>query len=59
MDTRLPEFPKIEISRNIPELDLINNPIFNTKEKTFLTEFYDYIEENLEKDLKVLEELNN
>ncbi len=58
MDTRLPEFPKIEISRNIPELDLINNPIFNTKEKTFLTEFYDYMEENLEKDLKTLEELN-
>jgi len=58
MDTRLPEFPKIEISRNIPELDLINNPIFNTKEKTFLSEFYDYMEENLEKDLKSLEELN-
>lgn len=58
MDTRLPEFPKIEIRRNIPELDLINNPIFNTKEKTFLSEFYDYMEENLEKDLKSLEELN-
>ncbi|MFX1417734.1 MAG: acyl-CoA dehydrogenase [Promethearchaeota archaeon] len=58
MDTRLPEFPKIEISRNIPELDLINNPIFNTKEKAFLSEFYDYIEENLEKDLNLLEELN-
>ncbi|NVM19862.1 MAG: acyl-CoA dehydrogenase [Candidatus Lokiarchaeota archaeon] len=58
MDTRLPEFPKIEISRNIPELDLINNPIFNTNEKAFLTEFYDYMEENLEKDLKTLEELN-
>ncbi len=58
MDTRLPEFPKIEISRKIPELDLINNPIFNTKEKTFLTQFHDYMEENLEKDLKTLEELN-
>ncbi|UCC21172.1 MAG: acyl-CoA dehydrogenase [Promethearchaeota archaeon] len=58
MDTRLPEFPKIEIGGRIPELDLINNPIFNTKEKAFLTEFYDYMEENLEKDLIALEELN-
>ncbi|MFX0153400.1 MAG: acyl-CoA dehydrogenase [Candidatus Hodarchaeota archaeon] len=58
MDTRLPEFPKIEISSYIPELDLLNNPIFNTKEKEFLTGFYDYMEENLEKDLKILEELN-
>ncbi len=58
MDTRLPEFPKLEISRNIPELDLINNPILNVKEKEFLAEFFEYMEENLEKDLILLEELN-
>jgi alkylation response protein AidB-like acyl-CoA dehydrogenase len=58
MDTRLPEFPKIEISRYIPELDILNNPIFNLKEKKFLVEFYEYMETNLEKDLKTLEELN-
>ncbi len=58
MDTRLPEFPRLEISGYIPELDLLNNPIFTTKEKEFLTEFYEYMEETLEKDLKVLEELN-
>ncbi|MFW9783740.1 MAG: acyl-CoA dehydrogenase [Candidatus Heimdallarchaeota archaeon] len=58
MDTRLPEFPKIEISRYIPELDILNNPIFNQEEKEFLVEFYDYIEINLEKDLIKLEELN-
>ena len=58
MDTRLPEFPKLEISGYIPELDLLNNPIFTTKEKEFLTEFYEYMEEILEKDLKALEELN-
>ena len=58
MDTRLPEFPKIEINRYIPELDILNNPIFNVKEKEFLAEFYEYMEENLEKDLKNLEELN-
>jgi alkylation response protein AidB-like acyl-CoA dehydrogenase len=58
MDTRLPEFPKIEISRYIPELDILNNPIFNQEEKQFLAEFYDYVETNLEKDLKKLEELN-
>ncbi len=58
MDTRLPEFPRLEISGYIPELDLLNNPIFTTKEKEFLTEFYEYMEEILEKDLKALEELN-
>ncbi len=58
MDTRLPEFPKLEIGRNIPELDLLNNPILNTKEKEFLAEFFEYMEENLEKDLLLLEELN-
>lgn len=58
MDTRLPEFPKLEISGYIPELDLLNNPIFTTKEKEFLIEFYEYMEETLEKDLKALEELN-
>jgi alkylation response protein AidB-like acyl-CoA dehydrogenase len=58
MDTRLPEFPKLEISGYIPELDLVNNPIFTTKEKNFLTEFYEYMEEILEKDLNALEELN-
>ncbi len=58
MDTRLPEFPKIEIKRYIPELDILNNPIFNVKEKEFLAEFYEFMEENLEKDLQSLEELN-
>jgi len=58
MDTRLPEFPKLEISGYIIELDLLNNPIFTVKEKEFLTEFYDFMEENLETDLKNLEELN-
>ncbi|MFX0038151.1 MAG: acyl-CoA dehydrogenase [Promethearchaeota archaeon] len=58
MDTRLPEFPKLEISRNIPELDLLNNPILNVKEKEFLAEFFEYMEENLEKDLNALEDLN-
>lgn len=58
MDTRLPEFPRLEISGYIPELDLLNNPIFTTKEKEFLIEFHEYMEETLEKDLKALEELN-
>ncbi len=58
MDTRLPEFPKLEISKYIPELDILNNPIFNVKEKHFLAEFYEYMEKYLEEDLKSLEELN-
>ncbi len=58
MDTRLPEFPKLEISRYIEELDLLNNPILNKDEKEFLAEFFEYMEEYLEKDLIRLEELN-
>ncbi|MFX1328218.1 MAG: acyl-CoA dehydrogenase [Promethearchaeota archaeon] len=58
MDTRLPEFPKLEISRYIEELDLLNSPILKKEEKEFLAEFYDYMEEYLYKDLNNLEELN-
>jgi len=58
MDTRLPEFPELEIGRYVPELDLLNNPIFTVKEKEFIIEFCDFIENNLGKYLKDLEELN-
>ena len=58
MDKRVPELPKLEISGYIAELDLLNNPIFTVKEKEFISEFYDFMEENLERDLKTLEELN-
>ena len=58
MDVRLDEFETISIERYIAELDLLNNPILNAKEKEFLSEFYSFMEKDLEQDLRTLEELN-
>jgi len=58
MDVRLNEFETISIERYIAELDLLNNPILNAKEKEFLSEFYSFMEKDLERDLRTLEELN-
>ncbi len=58
MDTRIAEFSKIRISKYVPELDLLNNPVLNAKEKEFLAELYDFIEKQLDVELRKLEELN-
>ena len=58
MDTRISEFTPIQIIRYVPELDLLTNPILNAKEKEFLAELYDFMESELDPDLKKLEELN-
>lgn len=58
MDTRISEFEPIRIQRYVPELDLLNNPVLNAKEKEFLAELYDFIENNLDVELRKLEELN-
>ncbi|MFX1353722.1 MAG: acyl-CoA dehydrogenase family protein [Promethearchaeota archaeon] len=58
MDTRISEFEKIKIQRYVPELDLLTNPVLNAKEKEFLAEFYEFIENELDDDLRKLEELN-
>jgi len=58
MDTRISEFEPIRIQRYVPELDLLNNPGLNAKEKEFLAELYDFIENNLDGELRKLEELN-
>lgn len=58
MDVRLNEFESISIERDIAELDLLNNPLLNAKEKEFLSEFYSFMEKDLERDLRTLEELN-
>ncbi len=58
MDTRLREFKPIQIQKYVPELDLLNNPLLNMQEKEFLAAFYDFLEKELDKDLKTLEELN-
>jgi alkylation response protein AidB-like acyl-CoA dehydrogenase len=58
MDVRLSEFEALNIQRYIAELDLLNNFLLNSKEKQFLSEFYSFMENNLEKDLRNLEELN-
>ena len=58
MDTRISEFEPIRIQRYVPELDLLNNPVLNAKEKEFLAELYNFIENNLDGELRKLEELN-
>ncbi|MBD3196309.1 MAG: hypothetical protein GF317_14720 [Candidatus Lokiarchaeota archaeon] len=58
MDTRLTEFRPLQISRYVPELDLLNNPLLKSNEKEFLAEFYEFLENELDEDLRKLEELN-
>ncbi|MHA1642224.1 MAG: acyl-CoA dehydrogenase family protein [Promethearchaeota archaeon] len=58
MDIRISEFHKIKITKYVPELDLLNNPVLNPKEKEFLAELYDFMENELDQDLRKLEELN-
>jgi len=58
MDTRLSEFELIKITKYVEELDLLANPLLTSQEKEFLAEFYDFLEREIDKDLKALEELN-
>ena len=58
MDTRITEFKPIEIIRYVPELDLLSNSILNAKEKEFLADIYDFMEKELDPELKKLEDLN-
>lgn len=58
MDTRISEFEKIKIQRYVPELDLLNNPVLKTNEKEFLAELYEFIENEIDVELRKLEELN-
>ncbi len=58
MDVRLNEFPRIQIERYIPELDLLESLFLNAEEKAFLLELYDFIEDNIEPYLTELEQLN-
>ena len=58
MDTRLADFEEIKIQKYVMELDLLASPILNAKEKEFLAKFYDFLERDLDKDLRALEELD-
>lgn len=58
MDTRISEFEPIQIQRYVPELDLLSNPVLNTKEKEFLADLYDFMEKELDSELRKLENLN-
>lgn len=58
MDTRITEFKKIPITRYVPELDLLSNPVLNDKEKEFLADLYDFMEKELDPELRKLEDLN-
>ncbi|MFX0187593.1 MAG: acyl-CoA dehydrogenase family protein [Candidatus Hodarchaeota archaeon] len=58
MDTRLRDFEPIRIQKYVPELDLLANPLLTPQEKEFLSDFYDFLERDLDTDLKALEELD-
>jgi len=58
MDTRISEFEPIRIQRYVPELDLLSNPVLNVKEKEFLADLYDFMEKELDSELRKLENLN-
>jgi len=58
MDTRISEFSPIKISQNVSELDLLSNPILKTQEKDYLIDLYDFMERDLDPELRKLEELN-
>ncbi len=58
MDTRLTEFEEIHIAKYVMELDLLASPILNSKEKEFLAKFYEFLEKEIDQELKKLEELN-
>ncbi len=58
MDIRFEEFEPIRIKKNLPECDLLANPLLTPDEKEFVAKFYDFLENNLDADIKKLEELN-
>src|SRR4030042_6318134 len=58
MDIRFEEFTPLRIIRNLPECDLLANPLLTAKEKEFVNHFYDFLERDLDDDIKKLEELN-
>jgi alkylation response protein AidB-like acyl-CoA dehydrogenase len=58
MDIRLREFKPIQIQKYVPELDLLSSPLLNSNEKEFLAKFYDFLENELDEDLRTLEKLN-
>ncbi|MFX1344911.1 MAG: acyl-CoA dehydrogenase [Promethearchaeota archaeon] len=58
MDTRISEFEPIRIQRYVPELDLLSNPVLNVKEKEFLADLYNFMEKEMDPELRKLENLN-
>ncbi len=58
VDSRLREFEPIAIEKYVPELDLLDSPVLKPAEKEFLSNLYDFLEKNIDEDLKALEELN-
>ncbi len=58
MDIRFEEFEPLRIIKNLPECDLLANPLLKPEEKEFVAKFYDFLEKDLDEDIKKLEELN-
>lgn len=58
MDVRFDEFEPIKIVKNLPECDLLANKLLTQEEREFAAKFYDFLERELDADIKELEKLN-
>ncbi len=58
VDIRFDEFNPIKIEKNLPECDLLANPLLTAEEIEFVAKFYNFLEKDLDADIKKLEELN-
>lgn len=58
LDIRFDEFEPIKIQKNLPECDLLANPLLTAEEKEYAAKFYEFLEQDLDEDVKKLEELN-
>ncbi|HMF33411.1 MAG TPA: acyl-CoA dehydrogenase [Candidatus Lokiarchaeia archaeon] len=58
MDMRFSEFEPIRILKNLPECDLLANPLLSPDEREFAAKFYEFLDQDLDNDIKALEYLN-
>ncbi|GAB4306719.1 MAG: acyl-CoA dehydrogenase family protein [Promethearchaeota archaeon] len=58
MDIRFEEFEPIRVVRNLPECDLLANPLLTEEEREYAAKFYDFIERELDADITTLQNLN-
>jgi len=58
MDIKLSDFEEIRIEKYVMELDLLASPILNAAEKEYLSELYEFLEKEVDPELKKLTDLN-